>query len=132
MVEAIDSARSCPVCGCAIEVTAVICAACGSRFKAEAEQSRPLSADDPSLQTVDPEHRVEVAHFEIDHGEEAELACGYLRANGIACELSSPILPGLPAEQSLWVNSQDAEQAMKLLAEAEREGPAKDKGSDAA
>ena len=41
-----------------------------------------------SLQTVDPEHRVEVAHFEIDHGDEAELACGMLRANGIDVEIS--------------------------------------------
>jgi hypothetical protein len=77
-----------------------------------------------SLQTVDPEHRVEVAHFEIDHGDEAELACGMLRANGIACALSNPLLPGLPAEQSLWVNSQDGERARQLLAEAEGSSPA--------
>jgi hypothetical protein len=82
---------------------------------------------------VDPEHRVEVAHFEIDHGEEAELACGMLRANGIACMLSSPVLPGLPAEQKLWVNSADAEQALKLLADAEGRATTEDtEGSDAA
>jgi hypothetical protein len=134
MVEAIDSERTCPVCGCAIEVTAVICATCGSKIKAEAEQqSTRLPDDDPSLQTVDPEHRVEVAHFEIDHGEEAELACGLLRANGIPCELGSPLLPGLPAEQGLWVNSGDAERAVKLLAEAERSSGEDDtKSTDAA
>jgi|SRR5712672_840590 hypothetical protein len=134
MIEAIDSARTCPVCGQEIEITAIICAACGTEFKAEAEPSAPVLADDDlALQTVDPEHRVEVAHFEIDHGEEAEIACGLLRANGIACALSSPILPGLPAEQSLWVNSEDAEAALKLLAEAENRPSAEDKkGSDAA
>jgi hypothetical protein len=134
MIEAIDSPRNCPVCGCAIEATAVICAACGTEFKAETEPSTPVLADvDLALQTVDPEHRVEVAHFEIDHGEEAELACGMLRANGIACMLSSPVLPGLPAEQKLWVNSADAEQALKLLADAEGRATTEDtEGSDAA
>jgi hypothetical protein len=134
MIEAIDSPRNCPVCGCAIEATAVICTACGTEFKAETEPSTPVLADvDLALQTVDPEHRVEVAHFEIDHGEEAELACGMLRANGIACMLSSPVLPGLPAEQKLWVNSADAEQALKLLADAEGRATTEDtEGSDAA
>lgn len=134
MIEAIDSARSCPVCGCAIEATAIICAACGTEFRAEAERSSPLTADeDPALRTVDPEHRVEVAHFEIDHGDEAELACGMLRADGIACVLSNPLLPGLPAEQSLWVNSADAERSRELLAQAEREPSEQDRSdTDAA
>src|SRR5207253_1988343 len=95
--------------------------------------SPQLPDDDPALRTIDPERRVEVAHFEIDHGEEAELACGLLRANGIACELSNPLLPGLPAEESLWVNSADAERALGLLAEAEGKSPRIDrKDTDAA
>ena len=133
MVEAIDAERTCPVCGSAIEVTAVICAACGSKINTEAGEHNPSFADDDtSLQSVDPEHRVEVAHFEVDHGEEAELACGMLRANGVPCELSAPLLPGLPAEQSLWVNAGDAEKALKLLADAERSDAANRKDTDAA
>lgn len=69
--------------------------------------------------TVDPEHRVEIAHFELVQGAQAGLVCGMLRANGIACELSNPLLPGLPNERALWVNAGDAEQARALLAAAE-------------
>ncbi|HMC29840.1 MAG TPA: hypothetical protein VKL99_03330 [Candidatus Angelobacter sp.] len=72
-----------------------------------------------ALNAVDPEHRVEIAHFEVEQGEQAELACGMLRANGIACELSSPLLPGLPSERALWVNTSDAQKAQALLDEAE-------------
>ena len=32
-----------------------------------------------------------------------------LRSNDIACEVSSMVLPGLPAELILWVNNRDAE-----------------------
>lgn len=42
-----------------------------------------------------------------------------LRANGIACELSNPLLPGLPNERALWVNAAEAGQAAALLAQAE-------------
>ncbi len=134
MIEAIDSARSCPVCGREVEATAIVCSACGAEFRTEAGQRGSLpSGEDLTLQAVDPEHRMEVAHFEIDHGDEAELACGMLRANGIACALSNPLLPGLPAEQGLWVNSADAGLALKLLADAEGGASAEDKeGSDAA
>lgn len=72
--------------------------------------------------TIDPEHRVEIAHFDLVQGDQAELACGMLRANGIACELSNPLLPGLPNERALWVNAADAEQARTLLAVAESGG----------
>lgn len=130
MIEAIDPGRTCPVCRCAIDATAIICAACGTEFRAES--SPVLAEDDPALRTVDPEQRTEVARFEIDHGDEAELACGLLRANGIACELSSPVLPGLPAEQELWVNTRDATLAQALLAQAEREAAKADKEDDAA
>lgn len=78
----------------------------------------PSAGDE--LRSVDPEHRVEVANFEVNHGEEAELACGMLRANGIACELSNPLIPGLPNEKTLWVNAGNEAAAMALLAEAER------------
>jgi len=116
MVELADSQRTCTRCGSAIDPIAGRCVACG------AEPGAPLQSevvDNPALTTVDPEHRVEVAHFELVQGAQAGLACGMLRANGIACELSNPLLPGLPNERALWVNAADAEQARALLAEAE-------------
>lgn len=75
--------------------------------------------DDLKLRFVDPENRTEIDRFE--RLDEAELACGLLRANGIACELSPPPLPGLPADIILWVNRRDAELAWALLADVERE-----------
>jgi hypothetical protein len=79
--------------------------------------------DDPPLQYVDPNNRVELDRFE--RWADAELACGLLRANGIACELS-PTIPELPVETILWVNNADAELAWALLADAEREASQKD------
>ena len=75
--------------------------------------------DDLKLRFVDPENRTEIDRFE--RLDEAELACGLLRADGIACELSPPPLPGLPADIILWVNRRDAGLAWALLADAERE-----------
>ena len=75
--------------------------------------------DDPTLRAVDPENRTELTRFE--RWDDAELACGLLRFNGIACELSSMLIPGLPADMILWVNARDADLAWALLADAERE-----------
>jgi hypothetical protein len=52
--------------------------------------------DDRSLHHVDSNNRVEVGRFE--RWDEAELACGLLRTNGIPCEVSSMVMPGLPGE----------------------------------
>lgn len=57
-------------------------------------------ADNPAFQHVDLNDRVELDRFE--HLYEAELACGLLRSNGIACEVSSQLIPGVPAEVILW------------------------------
>jgi hypothetical protein len=75
--------------------------------------------DDLALRYVDLNNRYELDRFE--RWDEAELACGLLRANGIACELSPMPLPGLPADIILWVNNEDAKLAWALLADAERE-----------
>jgi hypothetical protein len=76
------------------------------------------SVADDALRHVDVNDRVEVERFE--RWDEAELACGLLRANGIACEVSSMVIPGLPADLILWTHTQDAELAWALLADAER------------
>ena len=64
---------------------------------------------------------VELTRFETERGDEADMVCGLLRANGIACELSSTALPGLPADLIVWVNFEDARPALALLEDAQRE-----------
>lgn len=79
--------------------------------------------EDPALLHVDASNRVELDRFE--RLDQAELACGLLRSNGIACELSSMPLSGLPADIILWVNAKDAKEAWALLADTERESSQK-------
>ncbi|MGC2694302.1 MAG: hypothetical protein WA738_00770 [Candidatus Angelobacter sp.] len=131
MVETIESGKTCPACSFVIVEAVTICPQCGAVVEPTAASPEELSEE--ALRVVDPEHRVEVAHFEINHGEEAELACGMLRANGIACELSNPLMPGLPNERTLWVDANNAAKAKILLADAERRGSEETKpDSDAA
>jgi hypothetical protein len=70
------------------------------------------------LEHVPVEDRVEVASFERE--SEGRLAAGLLRANGIACQLDAPTVPGLTWQQSLWVGSADAPAARDLLASPPR------------
>ena len=81
--------------------------------------SRNSVEDDLALRHVDPNNRVELDRF--PRWDDAELACGLLRFNNIACELSPMPLPGLPADIILWVHNANAELAWALLADAERE-----------
>jgi hypothetical protein len=76
-----------------------------------------------ALLHVDPNNRFDLDRFE--RLDQAELACGFLRSNGIACELSGLPLPGLPADIILWVNAKDAKEAWALLADTERESSQK-------
>lgn len=82
-----------------------------------------FSDNDPALEYVDPETRVELERYETDTGAEAEIDCGLLRANGIACELGAQTIPGLPANMILWVSRKDAEIARALLDDVENPGP---------
>jgi hypothetical protein len=120
MDEIADSRKVCRACGSPNELAAERCAVCGADLDAGPESSADGFVDeDPRLLHVDPENRIEVERYE--RWDEAELACGFLRANDIPCELSSMVLPGLPADLILWVHKQDAELAWALLADAERE-----------
>jgi hypothetical protein len=128
MDEATQSRKTCRACGSSNDPDAERCAACGADLdSAEEPSSGRLAEDEPALRYVDPDNRIELDRFE--RWDEAELACGLLRANGIACELSSMVLPGLPAEVILWVPREDAELAWALLADAERDAS---KDNDAA
>lgn len=78
---------------------------------------------DPALEHVDPAGRVELERYDTDTGAEAEIDCGLLRANGIACELGGQTIPGLPTNMILWVNGRDAAAARALLDEVETAEP---------
>ncbi len=109
--------RLCPLCGTANEFTATICSSCGAELNLREEDG--FSDNDPALEHVDQENRVELERYDTDTGAEAEIDCGLLRANGIACELGGQTIPGLPSNMILWVNKQDAEAARALLDDVE-------------
>ncbi len=68
-----------------------------------------IDANDLAVRRVSPEERFELDRFERQY--EAEFACGLLRANGIPCEFTSELLPGLPAEIIVWMRTKDADLA---------------------
>ena len=123
--ENIESGKGCLACGSANVTSAKACANCGRDLN-ESQVPRIVSSldDDPALFHVDAGNRIELDRFE--RFDQAELACGLLRSNGIPCELSSTPLPGLPADIILWVHTKDAEVAWALLADAERRMPRDD------
>lgn len=75
------------------------------------------SPEDLELTFVPPEQREAVRNF--DEEAEAELAAGFLRAQGIAAEIGTMIIPGLPTNLSLWVYKESAAEARRLLDEAD-------------
>lgn len=90
------------------------------------DQERTIMGETPedlALAFVPPPLREAVRSFE--DVPEAELAAGYLRANGIAAEVGKMMIPGLQYEIALWVRREDAEQARQLLdaADAAAHGP---------
>jgi len=112
----------CPACGSQVGRGEATCSSCGAEINANLDSDGFFDSD-PALEHVDPESRVELARYETDTGAEAEIDCGLLRANGIACELGAQTIPGLPANMILWVDSKDAEDARALLDEVETAGP---------
>ncbi|HEY7855203.1 MAG TPA: hypothetical protein VIC32_02070 [Terriglobales bacterium] len=55
---------------------------------------------------------------------EAELAAGYLRAQGIPAEVGKMMIPGLQYEIALWVHKRDAHEARRLLDQADQNASA--------
>lgn len=125
-----QSATPCPACGSANSLTATSCISCGAELNPVAEQIAGYPDNDPALEHIDPADRVELERYDTDTGAEAEIDCGLLRANGIACELGGQTIPGLPSNMILWVNRKDAEAARALLDEAERTSATGDTESD--
>lgn len=130
MAETMRSATPCPACGSANSLTATSCISCGAELNPIADQTAGYPDSDPALEHVDPAERVELERYDTDTGAEAEIDCGLLRANGIACELGGQTIPGLPSNMILWVNRKDAEAARALLDEAEQTSAADDTESD--
>ncbi|MGH9415510.1 MAG: hypothetical protein ACRD01_02685 [Terriglobales bacterium] len=79
--------------------------------------------DDLEQSFVPPGERESVRSFEFE--QEAELAAGYLRANGIATEVGNMMIPGLQYDIQIWVRRGDADEARRLLdaADADARGP---------
>ena len=112
----------CPACGSQVGRGAATCSSCGAEINANLDSDGFFDSD-PALEHVDPETRVELVRYETDTGAEAEIDCGLLRANGIACELGGQAIPGLPSNMILWVNKKDAAAARALLDETEMPEP---------
>lgn len=74
--------------------------------------------DDIEMTFVPPEEREAVRNCEDE--SEAELAAGYLRSAGIACEVGKMMIPGLPYELALWVRRKNAVEAKELLEAADQ------------
>jgi len=86
----------------------------------EPTSERTIMGETPAdleLAFVPPQLREAVRSFE--DGSEAELAAGYLRANGIAAEVGKMMIPGLQYEIALWVRRPNAVAARRLLDEAD-------------
>lgn len=125
-----QSARPCPACGSANSLTATSCSSCGAELNPAAERAAGYPDSDPALERVDPAQRVDLERYDTDTGAEAEIDCGLLRANGIACELGGQTIPGLPSNMILWVNRKDAQAARAVLDEAEHGSAVEDTESD--
>lgn len=130
MAETTQSARPCPACGSANPLTATSCTRCGAELSHPADDVAGYADSDPALERVDPAERIELERYDTDTGAEAEIDCGLLRANGIACELGGQTIPGLPSNVILWVSRKDAGAARALLDEAEQPSAAEDAESD--
>ena len=113
---------SCPACGVKNEAGSATCSSCGAEIEI-ADGSGGFPDTDPRLEHVDPEERYELERYDTDTGAEAEIDCGLLRANGIACELGGQAIPGLPSNMILWVNKKEAAAARALLDETEMPEP---------
>ncbi len=78
--------------------------------------------DDLELNFVPPGEREAVRHFEDE--ATAGIAAGFLRANGIAAEVGTMMIPGLQYGIAVWVRKDDAAEARALLQQAEDESAA--------
>ena len=116
MADTMEPGTTCSACGSANASEAISCASCGAPIS---DPEEGYSDTDPALEHVDQANRVELERYDTDTGAEAEIDCGLLRANGIACELGGQTIPGLPSNVILWVNAQDARKARALLDDVE-------------
>jgi hypothetical protein len=130
MAETRQSIRPCPASGSANSLAATSCSSCGAELNPAAGRGAGYPDNDPALERLDPADRVELERYDTDTGAEAEIDCGLLRANGIACELGGQAIPGLPSNMILWVNRKDAETARGLLDEAEQASEPQETESD--
>jgi hypothetical protein len=92
-----------------------VCPGCGAEIPAAT--AAPAQEADLTLTWVPPDQREAVRNF--DEQTEAEIAGGFLRAQGIPAELSSEMIPGLAYNIALWVPRDYLDIARRLLDEAD-------------
>jgi len=111
-----EAGQICPACSANNLLVARRCEVCGADLPGQSIEALRGASEFEPLNSVPSEGREQMRTF--DRQEEAELAAGLLRANGIAAEIGAPLLPGL-AHVVLWVSPSDLNAAERLLAEAD-------------
>lgn len=107
----------CGACGAAVPPGANLCPSCGAELPGPDAEEPELQEPDLALTWVPPDQREAVRNF--DEQTEAEIACGFLRSQGIPAELSSEMIPGLAYNIALWVPREYLDLARRLLDEAD-------------
>ena len=119
MSRAEEWVNRCLACGAGYPAGAIHCPACGASLT---EQNPDEEADreeaNLELSYVPPAMRETVRNF--DEEAEAEIACGFLRAQGIPAELGTGMIPGLAYNIALWVPREYLDTARRLLDEADQ------------
>ncbi len=115
MSAAETSMNRCATCGAPLPKDTPVCPGCGASVPASTAAS--VQEPDLDLTWVPPGQREAVRNF--DEQTEAEIAGGFLRAQGIPAELSSEMIPGLAYNIALWVPREYLDIARRLLDEAD-------------
>jgi len=84
------STNRCAICGAPLPGRSPVCPGCGAEIPYRV--AAPAQDADLTLTWVPPDQREAVRNF--DEQTEAEIAGGFLRAQGIPAELSSEVLAG--------------------------------------
>lgn len=113
-----ESLDHCGACGAVLPSEATVCPNCGAELPGPSDEAPAAQQEaDLTLSWVPPDQREAVRNF--DEQTEAEIVCGFLRAQGIPAELSSEMIPGLAYNIALWVPREYVDIARRLLDEAD-------------
>ena len=114
--------NACLACGAEYPAGASVCPACGASLAEQNQEEESRQEANLNLEYVDPDQREAVRNFTDEAA--AEVACGFLRAQGIPAEMGTMMIPGLAYNLALWVPRDYLETARRLLDEADEAAPA--------